>query len=73
MQVKDERPATFRRSESLSVSYRIRWHLAAPWCSRHWAPPFPFDNKPILDLFVRFFPARAARVIANAAPYLTIH
>jgi hypothetical protein len=40
--------------ESLSVSYCVRWHLAAPWCSRHWAPPFLFDNKPMLDLFEFF-------------------
>jgi hypothetical protein len=54
MQVKDERQATYRRSESLSVSYRVQWDLAAPWCSRHWAPPLPFDNKPKLDLFEFF-------------------
>jgi hypothetical protein len=50
MQVKEQRQATNRCSESLSV----RWHLAAPWCSRHWAPPFLFDNKPMLDLFEFF-------------------
>lgn len=54
MQVKEQRQATNRCSESLSVSYCVRWHLAAPWCSRHWAPPFLFDNKPMLDLFEFF-------------------
>ena len=54
MQVKEQRQATNRCSESLSVSYCVRWHLAAPWCSCHWAPPFPFDNKPMLDLFEFF-------------------
>ena len=54
MQVKEQRQATNRCSESLSVSYCVRWHLAAPWCSRHWAPPFLFDDKPMLDLFEFF-------------------
>ena len=52
MQVKEQRQATNRCSESLS--YCVRWHLAAPWCSRHWTPPFLFDNKPMRDLFEFF-------------------
>lgn len=50
----EQRQAANGCSESLSVSYCVRWHLAAPWCSRHWAPPFLFDNKPMLDLFEFF-------------------
>ena len=70
MQVKEERQATNRRSESLSVSYCVRWHLAAPWCSRHWAPPFPFDN---LCSICSSFSSAGKSCNCERCTYLTIH